>query len=326
MLISIIVPVYNVEDYLHRCIDSILAQTFTSYDVILVDDGSTDNSGRICDEYAKKYENIHVLHQQYRGVSGARNTGLEWALTHSDSQWLAFIDSDDYVHPKYLETLFQAATESNLPISICSYVRTSGEIPESPPICPSQVWDTEDFFISLNTNFILIWGKLYRKDLYAKVRFPRGLIHEDEFTTHKVLFATEKVAYIDTPLYYYFRNPRSITGTGWSEKRLVILDAFRERLKFLHSRKLQKAYRWQTQYYFDHIITYWGLLRQKYDSSSTPHDRFMLKHFRYALYCGRRSNQIPFHGNENFYEQAHPLFMELYWRWKGLCHKFSKKR
>ena len=102
--ISVIVPVYKVEAYLARCVDSVLAQTFSDFDLILVDDGSPDNSGAICDEYAEKDPRIVVIHQKNGGLSAARNAGIEWAFAHSNSQWLNFIDSDDWVHPEYLDS------------------------------------------------------------------------------------------------------------------------------------------------------------------------------------------------------------------------------
>ena len=112
--ISVIVPVYKVEPYLRRCVDSILAQTFTDFELILVDDGSPDNSGAICDEYAQKDARVHVIHQENGGLSAARNAGIDWVFAHSDSQWLTFVDSDDWVHPEYLERLYHAVLEHNV--------------------------------------------------------------------------------------------------------------------------------------------------------------------------------------------------------------------
>ena len=107
-VISVIVPVYNVEKYLHRCVDSILAQTFTDFELILVDDGSPDNCGKICDEYAEKDSRIHVIHKVNGGLSDARNAGLDWAFANSNSEWVTFIDSDDWVDKYYLEYLYNS--------------------------------------------------------------------------------------------------------------------------------------------------------------------------------------------------------------------------
>ena len=122
--ISVIVPVYKVELYIRRCIDSILAQTFSDYELILVDDGSPDKCGAVCDEYAKQDNRIHVLHQENAGLSVARNTGIDWTFSHSDSKWLTFIDSDDWVHPRYLEALFLAVQKTGLPLATVAHKRT----------------------------------------------------------------------------------------------------------------------------------------------------------------------------------------------------------
>ena len=121
-LISIIVPVYKVEKYIHRCVDSILAQTFTDFELILVDDGSPDNCGIICDEYALKDNRIHVIHKENGGLSDARNAGIDWAFENSNSEWITFIDSDDWVHPKCLEALVRAAQIYGTEIAICNYI------------------------------------------------------------------------------------------------------------------------------------------------------------------------------------------------------------
>lgn len=119
--ISVIVPVYKVEPYLRRCVDSILSQTFTDFEVILVDDGSPDDCPAICDEYAGKDERVRVIHQENGGLSAARNAGLDWVFANSDSRWISFVDSDDCVHPKFLEYLHRAGVENNVQISICTY-------------------------------------------------------------------------------------------------------------------------------------------------------------------------------------------------------------
>ncbi len=144
--ISIIVPVYNVEKFLPRCIDSILEQTYTNFELILVDDGSPDNCGRICDEYVEKDSRVAVIHQKNGGLSAARNAGLDWAFENSDSEWITFIDSDDWVHPLYLECLYNACIMNNLEIAVCNYLRTDKEelfhsdVPVFETIMPGYLW------------------------------------------------------------------------------------------------------------------------------------------------------------------------------------------
>ena len=217
--ISVIVPVYNVEQYLPRCVNSILSQSYPNFELILVDDGSPDNCGAICDEYARRDFRVRVIHQANGGLSAARNAGIDWAFANSNSQWLTFIDSDDWVHPDYLKTLLHAAKSTNLPLSICGFIRTSGEEPViDPTLLQFQLWSSEHFFVEHNVNSIIACGKLYKKNLFSSIRYLLGKLHKDEFTTYKLLFSTEKVAIIDAPLYYYFQNSSGIIGYTWSTR------------------------------------------------------------------------------------------------------------
>ena len=205
--ISVVVPIYNVEKYLNRCVDSILNQTFTDFELILVDDGSPDNCGKICDEYAEKDNRVRVIHKPNGGLSDARNAGIEWALKNSDSEWITFIDSDDWVHPDYLEFLLRAAVENNTSVSICGFVRTENKSDFPKYSFESKVYSNEDFWIEKNVNAVVAWGKLYKKKDFTEIRYPVGKVHEDEFTTHKILFKYYNIAFVNEELYYYFTNP-----------------------------------------------------------------------------------------------------------------------
>jgi len=123
--ISVVIPVYNVESYINRCVDSLLDQSFTDFDLVLVDDGSLDNSGAICDEYEKKDKRICVIHKANWGLSDARNVGIEWALTNSNSEWITFIDSDDWVHPDYLRYLYRAVCENDVELSVVKFMKVN---------------------------------------------------------------------------------------------------------------------------------------------------------------------------------------------------------
>lgn len=161
--ISIIVPVYKVEPYLRRCVDSILVQTFADFELILVDDGSPDNCPAICDEYAAKDSRVRVIHQENSGVSAARNAGLD-ALS-PDSEWITFVDSDDWVNEEYLERLYDAVREHHTEVSVCGYVQTKGEEPDlAETDMTPQLWTPEDFFVEHQVNATVPWGKLYQKN------------------------------------------------------------------------------------------------------------------------------------------------------------------
>ena len=125
--ISVIVPVYKVENFIHRCVDSILCQSFHDFELILVDDGSPDSCGEICEDYAAKDSRIHVIHQKNGGLSAARNTGIDWVLANSSSHWISFVDCDDWVHPDFLKGLYSSAEQTLCKISACGFYRTEGE-------------------------------------------------------------------------------------------------------------------------------------------------------------------------------------------------------
>ena len=231
--ISVIVPVYQVEKYIHRCVESILNQTFFDFELILVDDGSPDNCGAVCDEYAVRDSRVIVIHQQNGGLSAARNAGIDWAIVNSDSQWLTFVDSDDWISPDYLEQLRSAAQQYDVAVSICGYVEAmdaSNTQQKSP--AGSKVWKTEDFYVEHLVDATVTWGKLYRKVCFRNIRFPAGKIHEDEFTTYRILFELDEIAYIPAPLYYYFTNPGGITKRIWTTKRLDCFQAYAQQVDF----------------------------------------------------------------------------------------------
>ena len=242
--ISVIVPVYNVEPYLRRCVDSILAQTFTDFELILVDDGSPDNCGEICDEYAARDERVVVIHKKNGGLSDARNAGIDWAFANSDSECITFIDSDDWVYCDYLNYLFKAVKDNCLELSICTYDETDTLYPVSTEFYDysNQIVETESFFCNNRINAVIACGKLYSKTSFEDIRFPVGKLHEDEFTTYKLLFKHKEVAFVDLPLYHYYINTSSITKSKWNLKRLDAIDALEQQLCFFKSNSFEKAY------------------------------------------------------------------------------------
>ena len=325
--ISVIVPVYQVERYLSRCVDSILCQSYEDFELILIDDGSPDRCGAMCDEYVQRDSRVRVIHQQNGGLSAARNAGIDWVFANSHSQWLTFIDSDDWIHPDYLSALYTAALEANLPLSICSFVRTTEEDFTMDPV--QSIFRThlsEDFFTQQNETATVACAKLYHKDLFQELRFPVGRIHEDEFVTYKLLFSASHVTATDAPLYFYFRNESGITESAWSPKRLDALDAFRERLFFLKSHKLRNAYQWHVAHYWIHAESYSNHLSCLPRSEAQAYDRIITKHLRTALYHATKLQIISFRGNEHYYEKAYPFAMRLYWYWRVVCRKVSNRK
>lgn len=253
--ISVIVPVYKVEKYLQRCVDSILAQTFTDFDLILVDDGSPDGCPIICDEYVKKDNRVHVIHKPNGGLSDARNAGIDWTFANSDSQFLTFIDSDDWVHEKYLEILLNAINKTGLGISACRYYRTKGE--DFSTALESSFMDilkVEDFFCEKYAYAILAVCKLYKKSLFVDVRYPVGRLHEDEFTTYKILFNNKEIVFWDLPLYAYYNNPTSITMSKWTPKRMDGYDAYEEQIRYFKENNFYGAMKFMIGVYVSRIL------------------------------------------------------------------------
>ena len=257
--VSIIVPVYKVETYLRRCIDSVLAQTCRDFELILVDDGSPDKCGEICEAYAAEDSRIHALHRINGGLSAARNTGLEWVLEQSSSEWITFLDSDDWVHPRYLELLLQAITETGLNLAVGGFRRTTedGDLPELSDVITAQAVGTESFYCADKVTATVAWGKLYRKADFAQIRYPEGRIHEDELTTHKLLFRYPEIALVKQPLYQYFQNQQGIMRSSWNPKHIAEVDGMHEQLQFFHSHGFSKAESCAARAYLISIYRNW---------------------------------------------------------------------
>lgn len=237
--ISVIVPVYKVEEFLSRCVDSILCQSYSDFDLILVDDGSPDRCGQMCEDYARQDSRVHVIHQENGGLSAARNSGIDWAFAHSNSRWLAFVDSDDWVHPDFLKVLYRTAEQTLCRISVCDFFRTSGEdFPEQPYNTAMRI-TAGDFYCGdyQNGQTAVAWNKLYHKSLFKNLRYPVGKLHEDEFTTYQAVYQAGAVAVTPLVLYAYYQNPGGIMKAPWSPKRMHTLEAFEQQIAFAQDRK-----------------------------------------------------------------------------------------
>ena len=236
-LISVIIPIYKVEKYLCRCVDSVLAQTYTNMEIILVDDGSPDNCPVMCDEYARQDSRVKVIHQENAGLSGARNAGIDMA----QGQWLAFVDSDDYLAADFLEQLYQACVDTDSSLSVCRWEYVRGETIPEHGTGETRVYTGREMLANLyvpdGAYFVVAWNKLYRKELFEDIRYPLGRIHEDEATTYRIYDKVKKAAYVDRSLYGYFVTPVSITR-GFNPKRMDWVTAVAERLDFFE----QKGY------------------------------------------------------------------------------------
>lgn len=245
-LVSVIVPIYMVQDYLGKCVKSIVNQTYNNLEIILVDDGSKDDCGKMCDDYADQDERIKVIHKKNGGLSDARNAGIDLAR----GEYFVFIDSDDYIHPQMIEFLMKPIAEGQADMSVCEYanVREDEEtsisaIENADTVIIDSPDDKGHYFLSESSYvvFTVAWNKLYPRKYFDKVRYPKGKIHEDEFTTYKLLEKADKVAFISTPMYYYVQRGDSIMGEGFNIKSLDRLEALDERI---HYYAKQGNYNW----------------------------------------------------------------------------------
>lgn len=324
--ISIIVPVYKVEKYMYRCIESILAQTLTNFDLILVDDGSPDNCGKICDEYAKKDNRIHVIHKEHSGPD-ARNAGIDWVFANSDSEWINFVDSDDWVHPRYLESLYQAVADSDLLISSCTVKRTSQyEIAPSIDFCYS-VETSEDVYTQFGEHALSYpVARLYHRSMFERIRYPKGKLFEDVFTSYKIFLSVEKIAYIQAPLYYYFYNEEGIVHQQWSPKRMDEFDAYEEQLEYLrHHPEFHKTYKViQRDYMLEISYSYFKLQESDFQEKD-KYLKILSFKMRSALKQYKKSAGIMLKDNTNYYEIAYPKLINYYWKYEALKHKLHKR-
>jgi glycosyltransferase involved in cell wall biosynthesis len=229
--ITIIVPVYNVEKYIKRCIESLISQTYVNIEIILIDDGSKDRCAEICKNYLESDNRILFFHKNNEGLSEARNDGIRL----SSGKYLTFIDSDDWVKNTYIESLYNSLVINNSDIAICCFqaVPNSAKFVEEQPIQVSQYTNLEalrQLDGKFKTEFTISCGKLYSRRLFSEIRFPLGKLHEDEFTTYKLLYASTSVSFTTERLLYYWQRSDSITG---KKKTLVnyvhTLEAWLER-------------------------------------------------------------------------------------------------
>lgn len=217
-MISIIVPVYNVEEYLPRCIESILQQTYKEFELLLIDDGSKDNSGKICDKYSERDHRIRVIHKSNGGLSDARNSGLDQIT----GDFVTFIDSDDYIGPAYLNTLFNMIQKYNADVAVCSMIAVMSKDfylieSEDKQVCLNKADAFKETIIGKRFG-VSSCAKLFRRSVFLNIRFPSKTYYEDLYLVPYVIEKSNKCAFSESVLYYYFQRENSIMHTLSQEK------------------------------------------------------------------------------------------------------------
>ncbi len=230
-LISVIVPVYNVEKYLDKCVNSLISQTYGNIQIILVDDGSTDSSGSICDSLCRSDPRIQVVHKKNGGLSDARNAGIEIAR----GEWYSFIDSDDFITSDTIERLYNSAVQNDCQISACNMIRIFDDGSTElfyKPVAEPTVWDEQDRFLTLRQPSVC--NKLFHRDLFKDVRFPKGKYYEDTFVYHVLAHRAERIALTGHDGYFYLSRRESILGKPrYTDRYFDFIEAVHMRASYL---------------------------------------------------------------------------------------------
>lgn len=249
-MISIIVPIYNVEQYLSKCVDSVLSQSYKDMEIILVDDGSTDNCPSLCDEYAKKDNRITVIHKKNGGLSDARNAGMKKA----HGEWIFFLDSDDWINDKALETLYFFAVEKDCDIVQGNFYyayndhllyRCESREEQSKHILNRNEAMKELIINQRVKNFA--WGKLYKSSFIKTIDFPVGRFYEDSYWQHLIFHKIDKYGIVDVPIYFYRQREDSISGKP-TDRYNDLIEGYRYRLEFIEKYYPQYAYLMRSMY------------------------------------------------------------------------------
>ena len=255
-MISVIVPVYNVERYIDKCIKSIINQTYKDIEIILVNDGSLDNSGKICDYYAIKDKRIKVIHKKNGGLSDARNTGLDVAK----GQYIVFLDSDDWVDKYFLEKLYNLSDKYDADIVCCNFKNVYSENEDLHHSNDIKLYSNMEALNYLYTNdgikMVIAWNKMYKAELFKVNRYPIGKIHEDEFLTPKLIYESKKIVCTEDELIYYRQTDNSITNSKFNKKRLDAIEALVNRRDFFKKNNFIQLYKKNNKKLFFLLIQY----------------------------------------------------------------------
>lgn len=291
-LISVVIPVYNVGLYLERCLNSVVYQTYTNLEIVLIDDGSTDESGLICDEWAQKDNRIKVIHKKNGGLSDARNYGIKEA--HGD--YLMFVDSDDAIALSMIQILHDVANRSCADIVFCDYgieeqiihrkYNGNIEIVEL-----DKMEALQGLYNEKHIKMVIACGKLYKRHLFNNNAFEVGRIHEDEWIMHKLLDESRKIIYVDIPLYFYFQREGSISNDKKSIKNLDYLYALEDRMAFFYDRQYDELYKKTVEVFLDMNIYYSTFIENLSDESQS----MLLNKFAIIYKDERKKIKAPFY-------------------------------
>lgn len=323
-LISIIIPIYKIEDCVDRCINSIINQTYSDLEIILVDDGSPDRCPGICDEWAQKDARIKVIHRENGGLSAARNSGIDQA----SGTFLLLVDGDDYIAPNMVEILYKAIKMSDAEIALCDFEKGSDsnfQFSESviewetigPEVALERIY--EDNHSSFR--YVTAWGKLYRRSLFAGIRYPKGKIFEDMYVTHRLVDRCKKIVVINQKLCYYYQRNDSIVNTAFNIKKLDYLEAMEERIRFFEKQGYTELAKIAYDEYLHSLIWEYSRVRDILHDKKTRRD--ISERFRKAYKTGYSSKRYASDTALYLWSfRLNPEIIVWYWKisgkWKAL--------
>ena len=323
--ISIIVPIFCAEKYLNRCLKSIFSQTIKDFILILVDDGSIDSSGLICDEYANICDTVIVLHQINQGQAQARNMGLDCFFEFTDSNWIMFVDSDDWIDPICLEQMLLASKKYDKKIIMCDYEEVldyTYNSYEENPTC--KIISAEEVYCNKNTLSVVPWAKLYKRECFQDLRYPVGKICEDEFVTYKILFKCSSIIFLDSPYYYYFYNEDGVSKNDWSPKKLVSLEAMRNQIVFFQKFGYERAYNKSIINAAMNISkNYIQLNETEYITDKEEYKKILCAELKSIFGYTGAKKMLPFTQYRYLYEIAYPKLMKYYWYLQSIKTKLK---
>lgn len=259
-LISVIVPVYNIKEYVEKCIKSIIGQTYSNLEIMLVDDGSTDGSGEICDKYALQDDRIIVMHKSNGGLSDARN----YAIDRAHGELFAFVDGDDWIHPQMYELMYNIIEQENVDIVTCWFEQKN-------PDFVRQSYTVDDLDVrqltgaealsDIEVPLVVAWNKLYKREVFDEIRYPKGKLHEDEFIIHRLFYRCSKIAVINQALYFYTIRDNSIVAQMTPQRIHDALEAFSDRVEFADEKGWSEVMSAVVKRYCDYCIDRYNDIR-----------------------------------------------------------------
>ncbi len=327
-LVSVIVPVYKAENYIERCIYSIVSQTYHNLEIILVDDGSPDRCPELCEQWADKDTRIRVIHQDNQGVSTARNTGISC----SSGNYIVMVDSDDYLSPDMVNTLYEALLRNNADLAVCGYETGTQDTCQFETIesyrCDliTGIQALERIYIDNYhaLQYVAPWAKMYKRELFTGLQYPTGKIFEDIYVTHQLLFRCAKVAVVPYKLMYYFQHTDSIMHAPFHIRKIDYLEALKERIDFFHVNRLPELESIAYDEYLHALIWEYSRARDILGNREAMKD--IADRFHAAYRKGYASKRYP-KENARFLSafNTNPEWIIAYWKlrgkWNSLCSR-----